>query len=194
MAAWIPTNFEEACKRNAGRRKFHMRKRQARAGRIGRLLAATGSSHANESRAARGSISTASHALEVSKPTASRDLALVRRIQRQFLRMFGRNFDAKRDQVVWTWNWDHYGFITWESKGTGRKKPVGHFPFDTRKQETEESYCGFNQLSWQNIDPFSRMNTWHLIRAYRGMLKTRDRIVRNRVKNFLSKSKFDNLG
>ena len=39
LAAWIPSNFDEACKRNAGRRKLHMRKRQARADRIVRLVA-----------------------------------------------------------------------------------------------------------------------------------------------------------
>jgi hypothetical protein len=127
------------------------------------------------SRAAHGSISTASHALQVSKPTASRDVALIRSIHRQFERMFCRNFDAKRDRVVWTWNWDHYGFITRESRHVGHRKPVGHFPFDTRKQETEESYCGFDQSSWQNIDPFSHMSTWELIRTYGRVLKMRER-------------------
>ncbi len=38
--SWQPRNFEEACKRNAGRRGLHMRKRKARADRIVRLLAA----------------------------------------------------------------------------------------------------------------------------------------------------------
>jgi len=38
--AWVPKNFEEACKRNAGRRKLHMRKRKERAGRILGLLTA----------------------------------------------------------------------------------------------------------------------------------------------------------
>lgn len=37
---WYPKNFEEACKRNAGRKKFHQRKRKERADRIVRLLAA----------------------------------------------------------------------------------------------------------------------------------------------------------
>jgi hypothetical protein len=157
-----------------------MRKRQARADRILRLLAATDSTHATElGKTAYGWIAITSQAMEVSKATASRDFVLVRRVHRQFLRMFGRNFDAKRDRVVWDWNWDHYGFITWESKATGHKKPVGHFPFDTRKQETDESYCGFDQSSWQNIDPFAHMNTWQLIRAYGRMIKMRDRL-RNR--------------
>ena len=38
--AWHPKNWEEACKRNAGRKKLHQRKRQERADRIVRLLAA----------------------------------------------------------------------------------------------------------------------------------------------------------
>ena len=96
--------------------------------------------------------SAASVELEVSKSTVSRDFALVRRIHRQFGRMFGRSFDPKLDQIVWTWNVDHYGFIAPESRRAGYPKPVGHFPFDTRKQETEESYCGFNQLSWYNAN------------------------------------------
>lgn len=168
MAAWIPSDFEEACKRNAGRRKLHMRKRKARADRMVRLLALMDSAHATELRkAAYGRITITSRAMQLSKATASRDFALVRRIHRQFRRMFGRKFDAKRDSVVWTWNWDHYGFITPESRATGHRKAVGHFPFDTRRQETEESYCDFNQSSWQNTNYFSQMSTWELIRTYR---------------------------
>jgi hypothetical protein len=176
MAAWIPSNFDEACKRNAGRRKLHILKRKGRADRIVRLLASMNSTQATELReTAYGSIAITSQAMKVSKPTASRDFALVRRIHRQFLRVFGRKFDARRDRVIWTWNWDHYGFITRESSATGHRKPVGHFPFDTRKQETEESYCGFDPSSWQNIDPFAHMSTWELIRTYRRMLRMRDR-------------------
>src|SRR6185503_965536 len=37
VAAWIPQSFEDACKRNAGRRKLHRRKREARANRISYL-------------------------------------------------------------------------------------------------------------------------------------------------------------
>lgn len=37
---WHPKNWEEACKRNAGRKKLHQRKRKERADRIVRLLAA----------------------------------------------------------------------------------------------------------------------------------------------------------
>src|ERR1041385_1718917 len=164
--AWTPKNFEDACKRNAGRRKLHMRRRQARAGRIARILAAIDAAGAIELReSAYGWLKAACIAMEVSKATASRDFALVRRIDRQFLRMFGRSFDSERDKVVWDWHWAHYGFVTPESKQAGYKQPVGHFPFDTRKQETEESYGGFTQLSWQNTNYFSQLSTRDLMRA-----------------------------
>jgi len=45
----------------------------------------------------------------------------------------------------------------------GYNKPVGCFPFDTREQETEGSYGGFNQLSWQNTDYFSQLTTRDLM-------------------------------
>lgn len=171
---WIPTNFEDACKRNAGRRKLHMRMRKARAERISRLLAAIGAGGATELReTAYGWLNAACSAMKVSKATASRDLALVRRLHRQFARMFGRNFEPKRDKVVWDWHWSHYGFIAPESRRAGYSKPVGHFPFDTRKQETEESYCGFNQLSWQNGNYFSQLSTRDLMRALTWSYKRR---------------------
>ena len=103
--------------------------------------------------------------MKLSKATVSRDFALVRRIHRQFERMFGRNFDPKKDQIVWSWHFDHYAFNAPESKAAGYPKPVGYFPFDTRKQETEESYCGFNQLSWHNSKFFSQLSTRDLIRT-----------------------------
>ena len=112
-----------------------------------------------------GLVAAASIELEVSKSTVSRDFALVRRIHRQFGRMFGRSFDPKLDQIVWTWNVDHYGFIAPESRRAGYPKPVGHFPFDTRKQEAEESYGGFTQLSWYNADFASQLRTPELIRV-----------------------------
>jgi hypothetical protein len=95
LAAWIPSNFDEVCKRNAGRRKLHMRKRQARADRIVRLVTSMDFARAAGLRATvYGSITITitSQATEVSKATASRDCALVRRIYRQFLRMFGRPY------------------------------------------------------------------------------------------------------
>jgi hypothetical protein len=148
MAAWIPQSFEDACKRNAGRRKLHRRKRKARANRILRVLGAMESAGAMELRdTTYGLLTRASEALEVSKATASRDFALVRRIHRQFGRMFGRNFDPKRDKMFWSWDWSYYGFIAPESAKAGYREPVGHFPFDTRKQETEESYGGFKSIA-----------------------------------------------
>jgi hypothetical protein len=50
MAAWIPQSFEDVCKRNAGRRKLHRRKRNARADRIMRILGAMDSAGAMELR------------------------------------------------------------------------------------------------------------------------------------------------
>ena len=92
MAAWNPTNFEDVCKRNAGRRKLHRRKREARADRIVGMLATAHSAGAPELRKATyRSLTVAQLATEISKSSLSRDFALVRRIHRQFLRVFGRN-------------------------------------------------------------------------------------------------------
>lgn len=177
MAAWNPTNFEDVCKRNAGRRKLHRRKRQARADRIVRILASMDSAPLAELRdSTYGMLSATSQVMGVSKATASRDFALVRRIHRQFGRLFGRSFDFKKDQIAWSWNFDHYAFTTPESKAAGYSKPVGYFPFDTRKQETEESYCGFNQLSWQNENFFSQLSARDLIRMMVWMDKRRRRL------------------
>jgi hypothetical protein len=79
-----------------------MRKQQARADRIVRLVASMDFARATELREkVYGLITITSQAMEVSKATASRDFALVRRIHRQFQRMFDRNFNSKRDRVVW---------------------------------------------------------------------------------------------
>jgi hypothetical protein len=159
MAAWIPASFEEACKRNAGRRKLHRRKRHARADRIMRILASMDSADATELRdTTYGLLAPASQAMEVSKATVSRDFALVRRIHRQFGRMFGRSFDPKSDKIFWHW------------------EPVGHFPFDTRKQETEESYCGFTQLSWHNSKLISQLSTRDLIRVLTPIYRRQGRL------------------
>jgi hypothetical protein len=134
--------------------------------RIVRVLHAMDSANAPELReTAYGWITITAQAMGMSKATASRDFALVRRIHRQFARMFGRSFDPKRDRVVWGWHWSHYGFVAPESKQAGYKKPVGHFPFDTRKQETEECYGGFTQLSWHNGHLASQLSTRDLIRV-----------------------------
>ena len=166
MAAWNPQSFEDVCKRNAGRRKLHMRRRKARADRIVRILASMDTANATELReSAYGWVTITAQAMEMSKATASRDFALVRRIHRQFGRLFGRSFDSKLDKIFWSWDWSHYGFIAPESAKAGYREPVGHFPFDTRKQESEESYCNFNQLSWHNSKFFSQLSTGDLIRT-----------------------------
>ncbi len=99
MAAWNPQSFEDACKRNAGRRKLHMRKRKARADRILRMLTSMDSAARGLElpKTTYGLLTAAAVNMQVSKPTASRDFALVRRIHRQFRRMFGRSFDAQRE-------------------------------------------------------------------------------------------------
>ena len=77
MAAWIPTNFDEDCKRNAGRRKLHMCKRKARVDRIVRMLESTHPSAARELRRTKyGSLTPVSLTMAVSKATASRDFEL----------------------------------------------------------------------------------------------------------------------
>jgi len=179
LAAWFPTNFEDVCKRNAGRRKLHMRKREARADRILRILLSMDAlKRINLRDTTCAGLSPAAQAMKVSLSTASRDHALARRIHRQFGRMFGRSFDPKQDHVVWSWDWSQYGFIAPESKQAGYPKPVGQFPFDTRKQETEECYGEFNQLSWHNEEFLSRINTSELIRLYLWAQRTRERVNR----------------
>lgn len=176
MAAWIPQTFNEICKRNAGRRKLHRRKREARADRILRILTSMDKANATELRdTTHGWLSPASKAMQVSKATASRDFALVRRVHRQFARMFGRSFDPKLDRIVWAWNWEYYGFIAPESMDAGYKQPVGHFPFDTRKRETEEAYCQFTQLSWYNESMISRLSTRDMIRLLTWSYRQRER-------------------
>jgi len=104
--------------------------------------------------------------------------------------MFGRKFDPKQDRVVWTWSWEHYGFFTPESRATGHAKALGQFPFDTRKQKTEEFYCGFDPSSWQNIKPFSQMKPWELMRAYRRIFKMRDRRTKKLVEDFVRQNRW----
>ncbi len=98
---WIPRNWEEACKRNAGRRKLHMRKRKERANRIVRMLGAM--EVAPELReSAYGWLSVTAETMKKSKATASRDFAIARRIHFQFARMFGRTLRTQKGsgQVV----------------------------------------------------------------------------------------------
>ena len=153
--AWQPKNFEEACKRNAGRRKLHMRKRKERADRIIRLLFAMQA--APELRESPyGWLRLTAVTMKKSKATASRDFALARRIRGQFLRMFGRPFVPGEDEIRWSWNWSSYGFRTIESVEAGYKKPVGSFPFDTRQvMVAEEAYCDLTRETWSQR-PFHR--------------------------------------
>ena len=132
MASWNPTNVEEICKRNAGRRKLHMRKRKARANRIQRLLSVLDIAP-QLTYTAYGWLTMFSESMAVSKATASRDFALVRRINLQFSRLFGRDFDPTKDEIVWSWDWASYGFATEETSTAGYTKGLGQFPFDTRK-------------------------------------------------------------
>ena len=172
MAAWVPQSFEDACKRNAGRRK-----REARANRILRILDSMDSAGLTQLLdTTYGLVSAASVELEVSKATASRDFALMRRIHRQFGPTFGRSFDPKRDKIFWIWDWSHYGFIAPESIKAGYHEPVGHFPFDIRKQETEDSYGGFTQLSWHNGHFASQLSTRDLIRVLTPIYRRQGRL------------------
>lgn len=148
MSVWIPKSFDEACKRNAGRRKLHMRRRKERADRIVRLIAAI-DAVPELLESVYGWVALTAETIKMSKATASRDFTLARRIHVQFTRMFGRTLEPHRDQIKWSWDWSHYGFQTPESWRAGHRKPVGHFPFSTRAIVCEEAYCGYTPQSWQ---------------------------------------------
>ena len=144
---WKPKNWEEVCKRNADRRKLHRRTRKQRADRMVRVLRANEA--APELRESTyGWLTLAAETMKKSKATASRDFALARRMNVQFMRLFGRAFNVDSDQIKWSRDWSHYGFRTRESVQAGHKKPVGHFPFDTRVMAKEEAFCGFTPASW----------------------------------------------
>jgi hypothetical protein len=148
---WIPHNWEEVCKRNAGRRKLHMRKRRGRSRRIICLLAAMEKAPKLRE-AVPGLLAIVSETMQISKATASRDLALAQRIHQQFFRVFGRPLTSNHDEIVWSWDWSHYGFRTVESRRAGHRKAICHFPFDTRDvQPAEEAFEGFNPLSFQRL-------------------------------------------
>ena len=146
--AWKPKNWDEVCKRNAGRRKLHMRKRQERANRMVGLLAVFDDAPELQE-SSYGWLSLAAERMGRSVATASRDFALCRRMRGQFVRMFGREIEPAQDYVMWSWDYSHYGFFTRETVIAGHRKPVGRFPFSTRGTVGEEAYCGFNPLSWQ---------------------------------------------
>jgi hypothetical protein len=170
---WKPQNWEEACKRNAGRKKLHQRKRKARADRIVRLLAAIEAAP-ELLESSYGWLSLTAETMNRSKATASRDFQLARRIHSQFGRMFGRRFEVKKDQILWSWDWSHYGFRTRESYQAGYSKAVGHFPFDTRSMPSEDGFCGLGPNSWQpKRSPFDNMNARQLISTLRLMNRFR---------------------
>jgi len=170
---WHPKNWEEACKRNAGRKKLHQRKRKERADRIARILAAIEAAP-ELLESSYGWLSLTAQTMKRSKATASRDFQLVRRIHTQFCRMFGRRFEVKTDQILWSWDWSHYGFRTRESYQAGYSKSVGHFPFDTRATPSEEAFCGLGPNSWQpKRSPFDNMNARQLISTLRLMNRFR---------------------
>jgi hypothetical protein len=161
--AWHPTNWEEACKRNAGRKKLHQRKRKERADRIVRLLAAIEAAP-ELLESSYGWLSLTAETMRRSKATASRDFQLARRIHTQFVRMFGRKFEPKTDQILWSWDWSHYGFRTRESYQAGYSKAVGNFPFDTRTMPSEEAFCGLDPNSWRpKVPTFESMTARDLI-------------------------------
>jgi hypothetical protein len=146
---WTPKNWDEVCKRNAGRRKLHMRKRTERAHRILGLLDVFNNVPELQD-SSYGWLSIAAEKMDRSLATASRDFALTRRIRSQFMRMFGREFKPGQDFILWTWDLSHYGFCTRETYLAGfGKKLVGKFPFLTRSVLIpEEAYGGFTPEFW----------------------------------------------
>ena len=54
-----------------------------------------------------GWLSLTAETMKQSRATASRDFQLARRIHPQFRRMFGRRFEVKKDQILWSWDWSH---------------------------------------------------------------------------------------
>jgi len=168
--SWKPRNWDEVCKRNAGRRKLHMRRREERAERIEDLLADMSLSTAL-CESSYGWLPKIAQRLGVSRATVSRDLALCRRIHAQFFQMFGRPFAPRKDQIVWSWDWSHYGFRTTETKDAGYEKPVGRFPFATRETSfREDAFCGLGPSSWNaKAETTSRIDFFSVLRALSGI-------------------------
>ncbi len=131
MAVWIPKSLEESKKRHAGRRKLHIKRRSARAERIRELLSdMLGQQWESEMlrHGEYGATSLTAEGFEVSLATASRDLAICRRILAEFRELFGREFDPSSDEIVWTWDYANYSFQI----GGKRVKGARRFPFSTR--------------------------------------------------------------
>lgn len=154
------------------------RRRKERADRIVRLLAAIEAAP-ELLESSYGWLTLTAETMKRSKATASRDFQLARRIHTQFVRMFGRKLEVKMDQILWSWDWSHYGFRTRESYQAGYPKAVGHFPFDTRAAPSEEAFCGLGPSSWKRNGPhFESMNIRQLIST----LKLLNRQRSNRIK------------
>lgn len=161
---WHPQNWEEACKRNAGRKKLHQRKRKERADPIVRLLAAIEvAPELLES--SYGWLSITAETMKRSKATASRDFQLARRIHtHSSLECLVGTSKPKQIRSCGPWDWSHYGFRTRESYQAGYSKAVGNFPFDTRTMPPEEAFCGLGPNSWlPKVSPFESMSTRDLI-------------------------------
>jgi hypothetical protein len=123
---WTPRNFDEACKRHAGRRKLHIEKRKVRAERIGRLLPQVATSGFLR-RCEYGCVSDIAEEFKVGRATASRDLALCRRMLDEHKRVTGFDFDGLFEEIiVFSWDYASYGFRVED------KEVVGRFPFSTR--------------------------------------------------------------
>lgn len=132
---WKPKNFEEACKRQAGRRKYHIKLRQKRAERVAAVLALVA-----EMKTLRdgdyGTVSYVADEMGVSLPTASRDVKLCRRMLIEFFTLFLREFKNGTDRVVWIWDYSAYGFVQFGMvrENLKQKEIRGRYPFTTRSQ------------------------------------------------------------
>ncbi|MDQ3817732.1 MAG: hypothetical protein M3362_08585 [Acidobacteriota bacterium] len=129
--AWVPKNQVEANKRQAGRRKLHIRKRAERAARIERLLAVMPTDE-NMRVGSYGWTRDVAQVLEVSEPTASRDLRLCRAILNKFEELFEREYDPETDSIKWGWDYASFSFRTPETVGARHEAWVMAFMFSTR--------------------------------------------------------------
>jgi hypothetical protein len=143
MSNWAHTSREEAFKRAAGRRKYHISLRKARAERIKELLSDMlgGETEWIAAMFRAGAYGATRHVAQgfgVSEATASRDLALCHLLLEQFKELFEREFSfLLSDEVTWAWDYSHYGFKVDSLTRLGvtsedSKKTVGRFPFRTR--------------------------------------------------------------
>ncbi len=117
---------------------MHIRRRSERAERIRGLLSDMLGGDAQFAETLRtgayGATTVAAEGFGVSLMTASRDLALCRRMLAEFRREAGRDFDAEIDEVVWSWDFARYGFRTRHSLNPSRcvRRGEARYPFSTR--------------------------------------------------------------